>query len=121
MIMSYAMEYQDRRIAAEAAADARAAFMRRTYGHLALAVPRFLVPPCHSVDRWFLGPRRYPSRYLLRHGDGPLVLRRHGGIGVRLHSLRHVQRPAPLSHRPTRRRGTGPIRIDRAIVLVHSA
>jgi FtsH-binding integral membrane protein len=39
--MSYAMEYQDRRIAAEAAADARAAFIRRTYGHLALAILAF--------------------------------------------------------------------------------
>jgi FtsH-binding integral membrane protein len=40
-IMSYAMEYQERRIAAEASADARAAFIRRTYGHLALAVLAF--------------------------------------------------------------------------------
>jgi len=40
--MSYAMEYQEQRIAAEASADARAAFIRRTYGHLALAVLAFV-------------------------------------------------------------------------------
>lgn len=39
--MSYAMEYQDRRIAAEAAASARAAFIRRTYAHLAVAILAF--------------------------------------------------------------------------------
>ncbi len=39
--MSYAMDYVDRRLAAEAAADARAAFIRRTYAHLALAILAF--------------------------------------------------------------------------------
>jgi FtsH-binding integral membrane protein len=39
--MSYPMEYVDHRIAAEAAADARAAFIRRTYGHLAGAILAF--------------------------------------------------------------------------------
>jgi FtsH-binding integral membrane protein len=39
--MSYGLEYVDRRIAAEAAADARAAFIRRTYGHLAGAILAF--------------------------------------------------------------------------------
>src|SRR5262249_61518148 len=36
--MSYAMGYQEGRIVAEAAADARASFIRKTYGHLALAI-----------------------------------------------------------------------------------
>jgi FtsH-binding integral membrane protein len=39
--MSYAYEYSHRRVAAEAAADARAAFIRRTYGHLAVAILAF--------------------------------------------------------------------------------
>src|SRR5947209_20282359 len=38
-IMSYAMDYP---IAAHAAADARAAFIRRTYGHLAGAILAFV-------------------------------------------------------------------------------
>src|SRR6266700_3502598 len=37
--MSYAMDYP---IAADAAADARAAFIRRTYGHLAGAILAFV-------------------------------------------------------------------------------
>jgi FtsH-binding integral membrane protein len=43
--MSYPLEYdyQYRRIAADAAADVRAAFVRRTYGHLAGAVLAFAV------------------------------------------------------------------------------
>src|SRR5438045_2361993 len=39
--MDYALDYMDRRVAAEAAADARAAFIRRTYGHLAGAILAF--------------------------------------------------------------------------------
>jgi FtsH-binding integral membrane protein len=39
--MSYALDYSQHRIAAEAAADARAAFIRRTYGHLAGAILAF--------------------------------------------------------------------------------
>jgi FtsH-binding integral membrane protein len=39
--MSYATSYMEGRIAAEASADARAAFIRRTYGHLALALLAF--------------------------------------------------------------------------------
>lgn len=39
--MSYAMDYHDQRLAAEASADARAAFMRRTYLHLAGAILAF--------------------------------------------------------------------------------
>jgi uncharacterized protein len=39
--MSYAMDYVQQRIAAEASADARAAFIRRTYGLLALAILAF--------------------------------------------------------------------------------
>src|SRR5262249_41543271 len=39
--MSYAMDYVQQRIAADATADARAAFIRRTYGHLALAILAF--------------------------------------------------------------------------------
>jgi FtsH-binding integral membrane protein len=39
--MSYMYEYGSQRIAAEAAGDARAAFIRRTYGHLALALLAF--------------------------------------------------------------------------------
>jgi FtsH-binding integral membrane protein len=40
--MSYAMDYSEHRIAAEAAADARAAFIRKTYGHLAGAILAFV-------------------------------------------------------------------------------
>lgn len=40
--MSYAMDYVEQRMAAEASADARAAFIRRTYGHLALAILAFI-------------------------------------------------------------------------------
>src|SRR5437870_547430 len=39
--MSYAMDYAGQRMAAEAAADARAAFIRRTYAHLAGAILAF--------------------------------------------------------------------------------
>ncbi len=39
--MSYAMDYGEHRMAAEAAADARAAFVRRTYAHLAGALLAF--------------------------------------------------------------------------------
>jgi len=39
--MSYAADYASHRIAAEAAADARATFIRRTYGHLAGAILAF--------------------------------------------------------------------------------
>jgi FtsH-binding integral membrane protein len=39
--MSYALDYSQHRIAAEASADARAAFIRRTYGHLAGAILAF--------------------------------------------------------------------------------
>ena len=39
--MSYAPSYSEHRIAAEASADARPAFIRRTYGHLAGAILAF--------------------------------------------------------------------------------
>ena len=39
--MSYAVDYAEHRIAAEAAVDARAAFIRRTYAHLAVAILAF--------------------------------------------------------------------------------
>jgi FtsH-binding integral membrane protein len=39
--MSYAYDYSTRRIAAEATADARAAFIRKTYAHLAFAILAF--------------------------------------------------------------------------------
>jgi FtsH-binding integral membrane protein len=39
--MSYAMDYPDHRMAADAAADVRAAFIRRTYAHLAGALLAF--------------------------------------------------------------------------------
>ncbi len=41
--MDYSLDYSGQRIAAEASADARAAFIRRTYGHLAGAVLAFAV------------------------------------------------------------------------------
>ena len=40
--MSYAMDYVDQRVAAEASADARAAFIRKTYAHLAGAILAFV-------------------------------------------------------------------------------
>jgi FtsH-binding integral membrane protein len=61
--MSYALEYQERRIVAEAAADARAAFIRRTYAHLAFAVLAFAlletillnVVPREAIAQMFSG------------------------------------------------------------------
>src|ERR1700722_9710709 len=41
--MSYSLDYSGQRIAAEASADARAGFIRRTYGHLAGAVLAFAI------------------------------------------------------------------------------
>jgi len=41
--MSFAPDYVQQRIAAEAASDARAAFIRRTYGHLAGAILAFIL------------------------------------------------------------------------------
>jgi FtsH-binding integral membrane protein len=41
--MSYAADYASHRIAAEAAADARATFIRRTYAHLAGAILAFIL------------------------------------------------------------------------------
>jgi FtsH-binding integral membrane protein len=40
-IVSYTMGYMEQRIAAEASADARASFIRQTYGHLAIALLAF--------------------------------------------------------------------------------
>ena len=41
--MDYSLDYSNQRIAAEANADARATFMRRTYGHLAGAILAFAI------------------------------------------------------------------------------
>lgn len=41
--MDYSLDYSSQRIAAEAGADARATFMRRTYGHLAGAILLFAI------------------------------------------------------------------------------
>jgi FtsH-binding integral membrane protein len=41
--MSYSLDYSGQRIAAEASADARAGFIRRTYGHLAGALLAFTI------------------------------------------------------------------------------
>jgi FtsH-binding integral membrane protein len=41
--MDYSLDYSGQRIAAEASADARAAFIRRTYGHLAGAILAFAI------------------------------------------------------------------------------
>src|SRR5262249_1650590 len=40
-LMDYSLDYASQRIAADASADARAAFIRRTYGHLAGAILAF--------------------------------------------------------------------------------
>ena len=39
--MDYSLDYASQRIAADASADARATFIRRTYGHLAGAILAF--------------------------------------------------------------------------------
>ena len=41
--------------------------------------------------------------------------------GLRLHPLRHVERPAPLPDRPARRRRVGVVCLGRPAVLVHPA
>ncbi len=41
--VDYSLDYSSQRIAAEASADARATFMRRTYGHLAGAILLFAI------------------------------------------------------------------------------
>jgi FtsH-binding integral membrane protein len=41
--MDYSLDYSSQRIAAEASADARATFIRRTYGHLAGAILAFAI------------------------------------------------------------------------------
>jgi FtsH-binding integral membrane protein len=59
------MNYMEARIAAEASADARAAFIRRTYGHLAVAVLAFAalealllqVVPAELIARIFFAGR----------------------------------------------------------------
>ena len=43
---------------------------------------------------------------------------RHNRPGLRLHSLRHLQRPAPLSSRAARRRRPGPVRLGSPAVLL---
>ena len=41
--MSYSLDYRGQRIAAEASGDARAGFIRRSYGHLAGALLAFAI------------------------------------------------------------------------------
>ncbi len=94
---------------------------RRPDGHR-LHYPQGFFLPADRARLWRAGgdgSHRGRDRLQIRLGADLHLC--HDRLGVRLHSLPHVERDAPLPHRPARGGGVGAVRLGGAVVLVHPA
>ena len=103
------------------AAIGHAGAFRRAYGGRLRDAEGLLVPADRAVV-WRSGGPGFDcggGRLSVRLGADLHVC--HDCLGVRLHSLPHLQRPAPLPHRPARGGIAGVVRLGGPAVLVHPA
>ena len=80
-----------------------------------------LVPPHDPALRRLCGDGTDRRLHSVRLCLGPDLYVRHDRLRLRLHFVRHLQRAAPLSHRPAHRGGAGAVRFRGPAVLVHRA